>query len=502
MPYVKGNLFMDKVEEQDNKIHSDLSFLKELSKYSFESKMMICQKYSSRIMSCSEVDMQLALKENIMPWELETFAAFSVVYNDEDVDTIINGEAFAKIITNIRNYWHPELSLAEEQGTYPNVFMMIAGLHEFPVQGLILQKLFRYNYFFTFSNDKIDMNQILKENFETKYEDFSLFAFIVFLLMNSECRDRMSTDEAQRNLGKVFELNSVIKALSIDIDEYKRNLENLYKGKILDYYYGLKIQYWYPLISGAEFTYIPSPYLIINAVTESLLNRITLNNSKLRKIFGKEIIESYLYDLYCQVSGITWISKEIEYGKSKNKTSDVLVGEGEFCTFYDTKALTPSLKIRQFDKVEIENETEIYAKAVIQVYQQIVNYVDGKFKLEELYDKEHLFGVVVVLEDALLPRHLIYNMAFEMWEKKGNNVSDEVKKYIQSHVKVVPLRQIEIMILQNASFLPCLLEQVDKPELWNNYVLSKPTVYNGLIPLYEEYVTTLKQKAQDYLATK
>ena len=227
-----------------------------------------------------------------------------------------------------------------------------------------------------------------------------------------------------------------------------------------------------------------------------------MNNSKLRKIFGKEIIESYLYDLYCQVSGITWISKEIEYGKSKNKTSDVLVGEGEFCTFYDTKALTPSLKIRQFDKVEIENETEIYAKAVIQVYQQIVNYVDGKFKLEELYDKEHLFGVVVVLEDALLPRHLIYNMAFEMWEKKGNNVSDEVKKYIQSHVKVVPLRQIEIMILQNASFLPCLLEQVDKPELWNNYVLSKPTVYNGLIPLYEEYVTTLKQKAQDYLATK
>lgn len=51
--------------DEESLIHSDLSFLLELENYSFESKMLACQKFASRIMSCSKVDMQLAYQENI-----------------------------------------------------------------------------------------------------------------------------------------------------------------------------------------------------------------------------------------------------------------------------------------------------------------------------------------------------------------------------------------------------------------------------------------------------
>lgn len=55
----------------DSLLHSDLSFLSELEKYTFESKMIACQLEASKIMNGSEVDLNVAVKLNITPWELE-----------------------------------------------------------------------------------------------------------------------------------------------------------------------------------------------------------------------------------------------------------------------------------------------------------------------------------------------------------------------------------------------------------------------------------------------
>ena len=60
---------------EDNLVHSNLDFLKILENFTLESKLLVCQKYSCRIMSCSMVDMVKAYRENIMPWEIEGFAA-------------------------------------------------------------------------------------------------------------------------------------------------------------------------------------------------------------------------------------------------------------------------------------------------------------------------------------------------------------------------------------------------------------------------------------------
>ena len=54
---------------EENLEHSSLEFLKVLEKYTLESKMLACQKFSSRIMTSSKVDMLKAYEENIMPWE-------------------------------------------------------------------------------------------------------------------------------------------------------------------------------------------------------------------------------------------------------------------------------------------------------------------------------------------------------------------------------------------------------------------------------------------------
>lgn len=480
----------------DNLVHSSLDFLKDLEKFTLESKLLACQKYSSRIMTCSRVDMEKAYKENIMPWEIEALSAYSIIYNKSDVTEKLDSDTFANMITLIRNYWHEGLSDAEKKGMYPEIFIMISALQQFPVQGLILPKLFRYHYFFTFVNDKIDMKTIFIDKMGVDYERLEKFAFMVFMCFSKETQDEIPPHSLQVIITKVFADKDVLKLVTIEKEEYKNQLSALYGDNLIDQYYGLKVQYVYPFISDDDMMYIPSPYLIINAVTESMLNRITFQDNKLRRTIGKEVIESYLYDIISQLGTVTWISPEIEYKIAKNKklTSDVIAAEGNCVAFYDAKAITPSLKVRKFDEEEIEKDIGIYAEDVIQIYHQIQNYLLGHFKLDKKYEKEKIYGIVVVLEDAVVSRKRVYVKAIELLRKEQGTVSEEIKNYIYSHIKVIPLRQIESMVLQNTSLLSELISQANKSEHWYDYNYASPTVKNGLIPMYEDYTNALKAK--------
>lgn len=480
---------------EENLVHSNLDFLKILEKFTLESKLLACQKYSSRIMTCSQVDMDKAYQENIMPWEIEAFAAYSIVYDNDDATEELDSKTFADTITLIRNYWHSGLTAAEESGEYLEAFMMISALQQFPVQGVFLQKLFRYHYFFTFQNDKLDMRKVFFDKMGVNYEQLEEFAFLVFVAFSKESQDVIPPYELRNILTKVFADKDVLRLLSIEKDEYKKQLFSLYADNIIDQYYGLKIQYLYPFISGQDFTYVPSPYLVINAVTESMLNRLTLGNNKLRRAIGKEVIEAYLYDIVEQLDTVSWISPEIPYkkGKASLLTSDVIAAEDDAVVFYDTKAITPSLKLRKFDVAEIENDIEIYAEDVIQIYNQINNYLQGLFQLDKVYSKENIYGIVVVLEDAVVSRKKVYEKVYDILQETVT-LSEEEKNYICSHIKVLPLRAIECMILQNTSLLPKLKEQLDKPERWYDYTYTDATTKNGLISSYAKYEQDVKSR--------
>lgn len=451
-------------------------------------------------MTCSQVDMDKALKENIMPWEIEAFAAYSIVYDNDSATEELDTKTFSDTITLIRNYWHNGLTDAEKSGEYPEVFMMISTLQQFPVQGLFLQKLYRYHYFFTFQNKKIDMRKVFFDKMQVNYEQLEEFAFLIFVGFSKEAQDVIPATELQHALTKVFSDKDVFRLLSIEKEDYKKNLFSLYSDNIVDQYYGLKIQYIYPFISGKDFTYVPSPYLVINAVTESMLNRVTLNDNKIRRIIGKEVIESYVYDIVKQLDTVTWISNEFEYFKGKDRllSSDVIAAEDDKVIFYDTKAITPSLKLRKFDVAEIEKDIKIYAEDVVQIYNQINNYLQGFFQLDKTYTKENIFGIVVVLEDAVVSRKKVYDNAISILLEAGA-ISQEEKDYICSHIKVLPLRAIECMVLQNTSLMPELQSQLDKPVRWYDYTYSNVTTENGLIPLYAQYEKEIKERIKDHV---
>jgi len=487
--------------DEKSPTHSDLTFLENLNQYTLDSKMTICQMYASRIMSTSEVSNEYIIKQNITPWELETFAAFSVIYDDPNATARITGDMFERTITLIRNHWHPELTLAERNGTYADVFMMISIIQQFPTQGLFLQKMFRYDYFFRFKNENVNMEEEFINAFGVEYRRFEIFAFIVFVSCSIDAQKRIGCEQCKEGLTKAFSIPGVLSQLKVPLEKYKELLHSQYKGNVLDYYYGIKIQYLYPFVEGRDLIYIPSPYLVINAVTESMLNRLTLGNSKLRKKLGKEVIEEYLYSIYNENPSVTWISREFEYKKGKKTilTPDVLVEENNCALLFDTKALVPSLKMRQFDKEEIDGETETYAKNILQLYQRILDLQAGYYKLNNTFELNDVFGVVVVLEDAAIAKHSVYERVFEKLPEKGLDDTTDIRDYIQSHVKVVPLNQIEQTVLIGHSYMECLQNQVNNREMWNNYTFYIPKETFNCIPSFKTFDEDIKSAVADTL---
>ena len=94
------------------------------------------------------------------------------------------------------------------------------------------------------------------------------------------------------------------------------------------------------------------------------------------------------------------------------------------------------------------------------------------FQLDKEYSKENIYGIVVVLEDAVVSRKKVYEKVYTILQDV-DALSEEEKNYICSHIKVLPLRDIEHMILHNTSLLPELKEQLNKPERWYDYTYIK-----------------------------
>ena len=85
--------------------------------------------------------------------------------------------------------------------------------------------------------------------------------------------------------------------------------------------------------------------------------------------------------------------------------------------------MVPNLKVRELNRNELEKDIEIYATAISKVYHQIQNYLSGMYELNTQYDLQHLFGVIVMLDDIALSRSKIYSKAFEVYSKKYGSLS-------------------------------------------------------------------------------
>lgn len=445
--------------------------LNKLKNYSFESKMLLCEHFSQQLMTSNNLDLPGNIN-GVMPSELEIFMLYSALFDDNQSSLTIDDHTFSEIINAIRNFQHPKWDELQETGNYADYFLMISGLTQFAVQGNISQRFCRYNYFFNFKNDEINMQEKFRDKFHCSYEQFRKFAFSVYLIFSDK---ENRTDIKAIFLSFLMEkYNEAEKQLIITKESYKKSVKDLLGDNLIDYYYGLKIQYLFPIIETEDSLYFPIPYLLINSTTDSLLHRLTEGEPDIRRIIGKTVLEQYLYDLYSEIENIDFIYKEKKYsiGKEELLSPDLMVIENDYCMMYDTKLSVPSSSMRILDEVSINKAINIAAENVKKIYLQIINYDQGHFKLDKKICKNNVFGIIVQLEDYYISRVSIYEKARQILKEKKYILSDEEYEFMCSNIKIVGLSAIESVLFQGQSYLNYLVTNKLDRDKWFDRFLS------------------------------
>ena len=144
----------------------------------------------------------------------------------------------------------------------------------------------------------------MQEEFLKYYEvDYSILAaiheiFNILFTNDKKYNDLGFSVEVYEKLIKYYWSKGYIKNFIKTREEYIDFQEYTTKEKIENYPFCVKTIYQYPFILDSDRLYLPLPHVLKNAFTDSLLFRITDRNSKLKTLFGKEVFENYVYDLF------------------------------------------------------------------------------------------------------------------------------------------------------------------------------------------------------------
>ncbi|WP_243550491.1 hypothetical protein [Priestia megaterium] len=278
----------------------------------------------------------------------------------------------------------------------------------------------------------------------------------------------------------------IVQILLKNRDEYIE-LQKKVTYDIDQYIYGFKYFYQFPFISYNQVIFLPLPHLIIHSITSSLLFRLTEGDARLREVFGKETLESYIVHLCSLSKSFDEVLPEYSYKYKGNekRTSDVMVRRGKQCFLLDSKSMTPRVSLRDLTEKDVEHTINRLVSSVIQVYKHITECFKTEyypFEEEINFLKEDIFGAVVVFEDSFALRDIIMKKAAE--KLKIDNESTEYK-YLCSNVKLLSLYEIETMIFKNYDVFQLLSKNRDDNNKWFDYTLIDYSHENDEIPIEE-----------------
>lgn len=469
-----------------------------LKRFDFVAKMNICQNHSIDIMSTNGLISMNELKNKALPWELETFALFSVLslneYSNQNFESNKGKKLFSEIITSIRNYEHPKLKSAKDNNQFTDYFIIVTGLTQFQIQENFYYKIYRYLYILNFKNEKVDMKKQFINKFDCTYEEFLELGLIINFLFANKIMDP-----------KIFKYviekyQYVIRHLLKEREVYIRTQEKITQN-IEQYLYGFKFFYQFPFIQYDKNIFLPLPHLVMQSVTSSILFRITEGNDSLRQLFGKEVLENYILHICGLSKMFDEIVEEYEYKlKGNDRTLDVMIKKGNLCFMLDSKSMAPKISLRDLTETEMQYTIDRIVKSVVQVYRHITERFQEKYypftnKIEFLH--ENIFGAVILFEDSFIRRELIMRKAAEVLRI---DLGSEKYTYLCSNVMLISLHQLESMIFENEDIFQSLISRRKDASKWFDYNLSSDSKKeNYLVPEINQVTQNAKDVLSDFI---
>lgn len=427
-----------------------------LRRYTLESKLEIIRKiaiFLDPMCNNKEIEKQIfsdgVLPNNWYPdgpyflFELEYLSLVSTIAGEWQgyCENLSSRKEYRKIVNLYRSYKPPfirddGLSSLEENEEIINLFFLRLSHQQFKYQYHPLSGISRHNYFFSYSNSKLNIFDAFIDIFEYPYEDYVIFAY-AYQTICSLTQEIIDIDLVVNNFikGKLFSRDKVIGMLNkLSMDrETAINAYNKYRNaddslRIYDYNpYSLR-----PILQHDDKLFTPIPRLLVNAITEGFLSRIFVEKGNdFRRAFGEYTFFDYLNMILNEDKGIDEIIPEFVFyiGKQEYKSPDFILVKSEDIIILEAKATTPAVSLKTASMCEYLNQLEkAYAKAILQCIkkeQQIHKKYIVHDKLPEKIGR--VYYLVVTLEDFRFPvNKFLRNKIVEYCQSEGYCFSNDI----------------------------------------------------------------------------
>lgn len=407
-----------------------------LKRYSFASKMAVCQEFSLNFTSRTRPSLK-TLTTTILPHELEAFFAFSIMYEEYDNKDIRDNSR--SMVWRILDAIDKESVKSVEQGHFGTGYNYMQAY--FPSQSEIQSDariLFvRHLFYFSFKNDKINMLMEFFNKFDVEYKKLIALVHMIDCALNKD-----NTSEQKKVIEQHININDIIsycfskgylKEFSIDREEYIKDQQFTCANNLSDYITCVKLINQMPFIKFEDKLWLPFPHILKLTFSESLLHRLTDNNKELKDKFGKYVFEQYIFELFNDNNKYEKVVSELDIGKGK-KTSDVLVFNNNRIVFIEAKTTFPRAKVRIYDNNAESFSKKLFSKSIMEVFNSIKSYCD-----KNNIDRNNCFGLLVFCENDTMSQKEKY----EYLRKCNPHISSEDYNYIISHIKSIPLYECE-----------------------------------------------------------
>lgn len=442
-----------------------------LKSNSFESKMNLAQIESAKSMDPSGLFLYdpMRLEGKVFPWEIEAFTILSCMSLELDTKAL-DRKQFSDAVNHIRNFIPPDLMKYKGTDSLAEWFVITCSQIQFECQKNYMFLFYRYNYYFNYANSAINMKSLFRGKFGfTHYEYLTLaqLLWFSFTLELSVCdRQRFMTGINRRYR------EHIKKYLTITREEF--NALFLRTGSSIENcVYSLRPSYSYPFIKFDEHIYLPTPHLLFQAVTTSVLYRLTENNNSLRESIGKNVFEGYL-EMISKNSGLyDEIYSEQVYmvGKEENRTLDLLTRIKDTFVLFDSKSFTPKSALRLFSEKAYTADIKRLAEAVAQVYFHLTDrfrkqYFPFNYDSDKVTD-ENVFGIVIVQDEPRFFMDSIYNKAIEIIEE--NDMTADVD-FLKKHIGLLSIYDYERIVFCKNDIVDLLHRREE--DIYHNFDLN------------------------------
>lgn len=459
-----------------------------LKRYSFDEKMSVLQKHSKLLMSPTGLIETDKLRGHALPWELETFLLFSIESKEWKNDNFSgdNEKKFINAINAIRNYTHPILEQVKGTLSFVDRLMIAFKAIQFDIQEYYPYKLYRYNYYFSFSNEKVDMPKLFQSKFHCEYNDFIVFSQFLWLIFS----DHTHIIPQQLFDFLMLKFRTVALNLSLTREQYITELDSI-TTNISDYLYCLRPSYSYPFILEENKLYLPLPHLLMRSVTSSLMYRLTDGKNELTEIIGKEVLEPYLYEVIKESLLFDEVFSEQEYFDKKGRkqrTLDVLARKGNTYVFFDSKMHSPKRNLRLFDDSVIAAEIEYLAQKCKQIYLHIHErfpLLYNPFSASHAVEQDNVFGLVVIRDDPHIRTEHIYLKSAELL---GLDCMSNEFNWLCRHVGIAAIYEIEKYCFTNSDLLSAIFSNSKAGRIndfWLTSQLDRNTISNMKVQTFK-----------------